>query len=421
MTQQNLNNTNISLNNCLLLLSMEGELQPDWLKVRRLAIDMVAENFRYLCHQNLFLTLNYNIIRDIICSTKLQIPNRKMANVALHRWLNANRAIIPDLSQSIKTLQRYTFPKYRTSLLSSIVCYFADGSVRYTNMTINAINSFLKSTPHVMVGLLVKDDDTKDRVMSSISKDDHYRILCKHISQTAHFTDWNPTQYKLDILLFLDHGFDEIYWMDSDTIVYEDLTSNLEFFQRSAKLFYFTLDHVMYDPSFVNKWRQEHSDTFIPQACFMGFKSSCMRTFFELWKNAWKMWIEPAPFNMYQDPNPEFVGSSFCIEQYALGNAVSDFMAQEALLRNRACNHNDFILPIERKLISIQIRERSYALYPSSKLRSMMKSYTYVCSSYYPLTLDLLCIRDVSIPIRCVSLFISQDILHKTYPLSNHH
>ena len=29
--------------------------------------------------------------------------------------------------------------------------------------------------------------------------------------------------------------------------------------------------------------------------------------------------------------------------------------------------------------------------------------------------------RDVSIPIRCVSLFISQDILHKTYPLSNHH
>ena len=30
-------------------------------------------------------------------------------------------------------------------------------------------------------------------------------------------------------------------------------------------------------------------------------------------------------------------------------------------------------------------------------------------------------IRDVSILIRCVSLFISQDILHQTYPLSNHH
>ncbi|CAF5176412.1 unnamed protein product, partial [Rotaria sp. Silwood1] len=54
------------------------------------------------------------------------------------------------------------------------------------------------------------------------------------------------------------------------------------------------------------------------QACFMGFKSSCMRTFFGLWKNAWKTWIEPKTFTMYQDLNPDFIGSSFCTEQYAL-------------------------------------------------------------------------------------------------------
>ncbi|CAF1451967.1 unnamed protein product, partial [Rotaria sp. Silwood1] len=149
-----------------------------------------------------------------------------------------------------------------------------------------------------MVSLLIKNDDTRDEVMSCISKIYHHRILY--------------------ILKFLDHGFDEIYWMDSNTIVYRDLTNYLREFRWSNKLFYFILDHIMYDSSFVTKWKQQHPDTFIPQACFMGFKSSCMRTFFGLWKNAWKMWIEPKPFTMYQDPNPDFSGSSFCTEQYAL-------------------------------------------------------------------------------------------------------
>ena len=395
--QQHSASMNVTVNNCLLLLSMENELQQDSLRVRRLAIDMVAENFQHLCHQNLFLDLKHNTIQDIISSTNLQIPNKRIVTMALHRWLSANRATLPDLSQSITTLQRYIPSTYRTASFSSIVCYFADGSVRYTNMTINAINSFLKSTPQIMVGLLVNDDDTKDRVMSAISKDDHYRILCKYISKTPHFTDWNPTQYKLDILLFLEHGFNEIYWMDSDTVVYQDLRPILVDFRHSDKLFYFTLDHVMYDPTFVNTWKQQHQETFIPQACFMGFKSSCMRTFFGLWKDAWKMWIEPAPFTMYQDPNPGFIGSAFCTEQYALGNAVTHFTAQEALSRNRTHHPNDFILPIKRKLISMNISGPLHAFYPSSKLKSMVARPTIVSSLYYYFSLDLYTVKKTSL------------------------
>ncbi|CAF0982379.1 unnamed protein product [Rotaria sp. Silwood1] len=228
--QQNLASKNIDVNNCLLLLSMENELQYDWIKVRRLAIQIVAENFRYLCHQDEFLNLNYNIIQDILSHSNLQIPNRTMVNMAIHRWLNANIEISPDLSQSITILGHYRHARNRFSPLSSIVCYFADGSTRYTNMTINAINSFLRTIPQIMVGLLIKDNDTRDHVMSCIAKTYHYRILCKHTPKTSHFNDWNPTQYKLDILKFLDHGFDEIYWMDSDTIVYQDLTPYLEEF-----------------------------------------------------------------------------------------------------------------------------------------------------------------------------------------------
>jgi hypothetical protein len=300
--------------------------------------------------------------------------------MALNRWLNSNRETNADLSRLITILGQYRSVVRRTSLLSSIVCYFADGSTRYTNMTINAINSFLRSTPEVMVDLLVHNDETRDRVMSCIVKSYHYRILCKYTSKTPHFNEWNSIQYKLDILTFLDHGFDEIYWMDSDTIAYQDLTPYLEDFRSSSKSFYFVLDHVMYDSSFLARWKQQHQDTFTPQACFMGFKSSCMRTFFALWKNAWKVWIEPKPFAMYQDPNPNFIGSSFCIEQYALGNAVSNFIAQETFLSNRMYNHNDFILFIERKLILIETNEQTELFYPSSKLRSVLATPAYVSS-----------------------------------------
>ncbi|CAF3356222.1 unnamed protein product [Rotaria socialis] len=382
--QKSLSSPNIDANKCLLVLSMENELQRSYSGMCSSAITIAAENFRYMCHQDGFLNLNYNTIQDIICHSNFRVPNKKMPSMALHRWLEANKETIPDLSKSIMTLNQYRHPINSTSLFSSIVCYFADGSTRYTNMTINAINSFLRSTPEVMVGLLVKNDDTRDKVMSAIAESYHYRIVSKYISKKAHFKDWNPTQYKLDILMFLDHGFEEIYWMDSDTIVYEDLRPYLEAFRCSSQLFYFVLDHVMYDSLFVTRWKRQHQDTFIPQACFMGFKSSCMRAFFALWKSAWKLWIEPKPFTMYQDPNPEFEGSGFCIEQYALGNAISDFIEQEGFSRQNTYGYQQLILPIERKLIWIKTNERMQSFYPSSKLQSMLKTSTSVFTSSYP-------------------------------------
>ncbi|UJR18290.1 hypothetical protein I4U23_005193 [Adineta vaga] len=388
LIKENLSSQNIDVNNCLLLLSMENELKENWLQVRRSAIEIIVKNFRYLCHQNQFLKLDYNIIQDIFCHSYLKVPSVVMANMSLNRWLNTNEQMTVDVSRSINALKQYRPITNRNALQSSIVCYFADGSPRYTNMTINSINSFLRSTPKVMVGLLVKDENTRDKVMFSISKKYHYRILCKQVSQVAHFQEWNPTQYKLDILIFLDHGFEEIYWIDSDTIVYDDLTPHLIKFRSSDKLFYFVLDHVMYDSGFINRWNQQHQDTFIPQACFMGFKSTCMRTFFALWKNAWKMWIEPRPFTMYQDPNPDFDGSSFCTEQYALGNAISEFIAQEASLHHQRYDYRNLIFSFERKLVLIAKNEQLKSFYPSSKLRSMVSMKTYVSSQPHSFALN---------------------------------
>lgn len=168
-------------------------------------------------------------------------------------YMKNTETAIHFVTPVISTLKQQNVTIDKKSLVSSIVCYFADGSVRYTNMTINAINSFLISTPEIMVGLLVHDGDTRDKVLSCISRSYHHRILCKYTSKTPHFNDWNPTQYKLDILTFLEHGFDEIYWMDSDTVVYQDLRPHLEAFRRSSNAFYFILDHVMYDKSFVTR------------------------------------------------------------------------------------------------------------------------------------------------------------------------
>lgn len=74
----------------------------------------------------------------------------------------------------------------------------------------------------------------------------------------------------------------------------------------------------------------------IPQACLMGFKAEIIDSLFSLWKAVfclifspigkhWKDWISPKPFAKYRDPNPKFLGSEFCIEQYALGFAINDF------------------------------------------------------------------------------------------------
>ncbi len=92
----------------------------------------------------------------------------------------------------------------------------------------------------------------------------------------------NPTQYKLDISAFAPR-FANVFWMDSDTIIYSDLRPYLHRFVESSALFYLAPDHVLSDPAFVERWRAQHPDApnaLIPQACFMGFKASVMHDFF---------------------------------------------------------------------------------------------------------------------------------------------
>lgn len=203
-----------------------------------------------------------------------------------------------------------------------IACFMIDGSDRYTNMTINAINSFLRATPEMHAGVLVPPtwgvSIFATRVVPRLIAPE--RVIFKNWSQ--HFAQWNPTQYKLDIIQFAE-DYDVVLWLDSDTVVYDDLRPLLFAFYKSPAKFMFVRDHASYNPEFLANWpfKSRQGSAFIPQACFMAFKSEHMKRLFRIWEDTWRQWIEPEPFKNFSDPLPSFPGSRFCIEQYALGHA----------------------------------------------------------------------------------------------------
>lgn len=204
-----------------------------------------------------------------------------------------------------------------------IACFMIDGSDRYTAMTINAINSFLKATPEMHAGVLVPPSwglsIFATRVVPQLIAPE--RVIFKKWGQ--HFSQWNPTQYKLDIIQFADE-YDVVLWLDSDTIVYDDLRPLLFAFYKSPAKYMFVRDHVCFLPEFLNNWpfKDSQGGAFVPQACFMGFKADHMKRLFTVWEDTWRQWIEPEPFKNFPDPLPAFHASRFCIEQYALGHAL---------------------------------------------------------------------------------------------------
>lgn len=211
-------------------------------------------------------------------------------------------------------------------LHSIVVCFLFDGSEKYIRMTLNAVNSFISTTPHIRVGLLFPQGYDETVVTRQVA--DPSRVVVRRYE--THFANWNPTQHKLDIIKFSDQ-FSTIFWLDSDAIVYQDLTDLLVKFHSSPCKVAFMKDHVCYNPQFLNVWLdwRKVSDPFIPQASFMGFKKEIMPSFFAAWKDTWRKWIEPVPFMNFPNPVPSFPGSAFCTEQYALGMVLeSDVVVQ---------------------------------------------------------------------------------------------
>jgi len=74
---------------------------------------------------------------------------------------------------------------------------------------------------------------------------------------------------------------------------------------------------------------------------------SIIHPFFALWRDVWSQWITPLPFSQFPDPNPGFIGSMFCIEQYALAVALSQFLGEHHL-------GDDAVMLFERELILLQ-------------------------------------------------------------------
>jgi len=202
-----------------------------------------------------------------------------------------------------------------------------------TRMTLNAVNSFITNTPHVSVGLLFpKGLAEKDSIISEVK--DSSRVHTRDIE--THFQNWNPTQHKLDIQKFSDK-FDTIFWLDSDAVVYKDLSDLLFEFHSSPCQVAFLKDHVCYNPHFLTAWNdwRKVSEPFVPQACFMGFKKATIAAFFEQWQSVWRQWIEPAPFANFPNPLPSFAGSAFCTEQYALGMVLETVKPEDIYVIRR--------------------------------------------------------------------------------------
>jgi hypothetical protein len=204
-----------------------------------------------------------------------------------------------------------------------IVVFFADGTPRYNDMTGYALRTFIDATPRILVGLLTKDEKTREEIVGTLAPSQRHRVIPKLVTTTPHFENWNPTQYKLDISQYAD-AFETIFWFDSDTITFGDMTEFLSVFAGSDAKFYLPPDHVNSDGVFAKNWTSKIGPLcVIPQACLMGFKSDVITHFMTFWEAIWKHWITPTPFANFPDPNPSFEGSEFCIEQYALGQALA--------------------------------------------------------------------------------------------------
>jgi len=221
----------------------------------------------------------------------------------------------------------------RSDFEKVIVCFLFDGSSKYTRMTLNAVNSFITNTPNVPVGLLFpKGLADKQSILNEVK--DVSRVHTRDIE--THFQNWNPTQHKLDIQKFSDE-FDTIFWLDSDAVVYKDLSDLLQEFHASPCKVAFLKDHVCYNPNFLGVWNdwRKVKEPFVPQACLMGFKKEIIPSFFAAWKDTWRTWIEPAPFANYPNPLPNFAGSAFCTEQYALGMVLETVKSEDIYVIRR--------------------------------------------------------------------------------------
>eukprot|EP00698_Gefionella_okellyi_P017438 TRINITY_DN5098_c0_g1_i1.p1 TRINITY_DN5098_c0_g1~~TRINITY_DN5098_c0_g1_i1.p1 ORF type:complete len:589 (+),score=134.84 TRINITY_DN5098_c0_g1_i1:72-1838(+) len=208
-------------------------------------------------------------------------------------------------------------------LRSIIVCFMLDGSDKYTPMTLRAIHSLQSSTPDIAVGVVALDVDQAWRLVQAMPRPQEIHI----VGAKSHFDKWNPTQHKLDIIQF-SSTYSTIFWFDSDVYVYRDIRPLLLAFHHSDKPFAFMPDLVMLQSSgFLSRWVGDRHRCFTPQASLMGFKSKHIGPLFERWELRWREWITPFPFAKYRDPMPDYSGSSFCIEQYALAMALEDVLS----------------------------------------------------------------------------------------------
>lgn len=231
-------------------------------------------------------------------------------------------------------------------------------------MTIQAIKCVRKHTKSVAIGVIFPPGsglaENTNAVMTSLKK------LDKNIDVTNiffkegqnHFENWNPTQHKLDIQLFANE-YDPVVWLDSDTVVLKDLSPFIKSFVSTDKKIAVLSDHVNNDENFKKNWE---GPLFIPQACYIIFRSSYISSFFKIWEDTWREWITPYPFAIHKDPAPHFNNSFFCIEQYALGQSLFKFtqnFEKDVLVIDRSQLFIGRNVAVETQKIKQQFQQKS--------------------------------------------------------------
>jgi len=162
-------------------------------------IQFIAENAASLFRHPDATTLPEKTLIAILTSPKLRVGTQRQLSRFLQSWMANNTH-----SESILALKNNadfiaSAKQDPFGLAATVVCFFADGTDRYTQMTITAIQTFLTKTPGVAVGVIVphNDNKTRQKVEESIATVHKHRALFRYATPVPYFANWNPTQYKV--------------------------------------------------------------------------------------------------------------------------------------------------------------------------------------------------------------------------------
>lgn len=209
--------------------------------------------------------------------------------------------------------------------VTPIYVFLGGKSPKYLDLTAQALKFAIRNIKNGTIGVVSPPDsgDLKDSLEKKIHElDDSLDVGdIKYIEGQKHFDNWNNTQHILDIEPFTEE-FDPIVFLDSTTVILQDVSPFIEKFVSSGKKFAFYRDFVNDYPNF----KQFLDVELVPQMSLLVFRSAHFAPLIQIWQDNWKEWIDPAPFVNHKDPARFYAQSRLSIGQYSLAQSVKKYV-----------------------------------------------------------------------------------------------